>query len=233
MAKVLAKLAAILALSIAGAQCMGADLNKDDFEAYAAGVWSPPANWKLGPRNGNVSGAGLVSAEILDANGIAGKYLRIVASGWNGKATWTASLDKQKAPKQVVEATFRLAERVPQDAQGRWMASVWIGPEYWDTVAGITFTDSAGAVSASLGTTEATPIPGGTEWKLGDWLTVQIELDYVAETVRARLGPAGGKFGEWTKPLFMKQVTQYKGIDFGYNGTIDTDNLSIQPVAAP
>lgn len=233
MSRWFTKLAAVLTLCLAGAQSLGADLAQESFETYAVGDWSPPPDWKLGPRAGNTTNAGLVSAEILGANGIAGKYLRLVASGWNGSSTWTAVVDRQKAPKQVFEATFRLMERVAQDALARWSASVWIGPEYWDTVAGLEFKESAGTASAALSTAETTPIPGGTDWTMGTWLTVQVELDYVAETVRARFGPAGGKFNDWTKPLFMKQATQYKGIAFGCNGTVDTDSLGIQPVVAP
>jgi hypothetical protein len=226
-------LAAILALCLAEAQGLGADLNQETFEAYAIGGWSPTAYWKLGPRVGNTVGAGLVSADILAADGVAGKSLRVVESGWNGRTTWTATVDKQKAPKQVFAATFRLLERVPADALARWSASVWLGPEYWDTTASVEFKDSAGTVSATLQTTEAVPIPGGSAWTLGAWLAVQLEMDYVAETVRARCGPAGGAFGEWTKPLFMKQAGQYKGVDLGYNGTVDIDTLSLQPLAAP
>lgn len=230
MDKLVVTLAAIAALFVAGTQSIAANAPQENFESYAADVWSPPAAWKLGSKANNAAGTGLIGAEIMDANGIAGKYLRITASGWNGKATWLAAMDKQNAPRQVVEATFRVADRVARDAQGRWMASVWFGPDYWDTIAAVEFNDSAGAVTAALSTAETVQIPGGTEWKMGDWLTVQIELDYTAETVRARFGPAGGKFNEWTKAVFMKQVVQYKGIDFGYNGLIDTDNLSIQAV---
>jgi hypothetical protein len=232
MNKSFLNLAAIAALFVAGAQGMAADAPQEKFESYAVGVWSPPTSWKLGPKTNNAIGTGLVSAEIMEANGIVGKYLRITASGWNGKATWNAALDKVQAPKQLYEVSFRVVERVPQDAVGRWTASLWFGPDYWDNVASLEFKESAGAATAVLSTAETVQIPGGTEWKIGDWQTVQVELDYAAETVRARFGPAGGKFGDWTKPIFLKQTVQCKGVDFNYNGTVDTDNLSIQPVAA-
>jgi hypothetical protein len=227
----------VVALSVGSS--FGAVMNPETFESYPAPDpnWSPTIpgeGWQVLTANGQTNG-------IDAAYGSSGNGLRVKQfdDNFNAYAYWDGNLDINTFPQQLFQQDFRLAEPDNQN-YARLGGSIRIGPAF-NYHAAWQFVKAPGSSAALYygndgGGGTPVAIPGGDSLVIGEYYTLQVEVDYTADTTRARFGPVGGPFNAWTplEPLGLNNTTQYTGIEWtSLNGTIDMDNISIVDNAPP
>ena len=206
-------------------------VNPEPFERYGVtDNWIPTAIldgwnfWDTGSPD---------QVQKLDPNyGIDGNGLAVIApDAGNGFGTWSTSDDIIATPLHRLETSFKLVAGGSSGDQCRLIIGN-SGQSTWNynLYAEITPEPAFQKGIRLDGATGEKLLPFGYLIERGIWYDLQIEMNYIADTVRARYAIAGEPFYGWSEAAIMRDDTQYSDIDFVFNGEVHLDELSNGPI---
>ena len=208
-------------------------VNPETFDGYGnVADWSDSAlyGWTKSP-DCNAAGRG----EIGDFGQQGGKALRLQGA-WPFGYVWQCCPSKVKYPKQTVRFEFRFVKGMDKNILAVGMLTRWA-----DQTAFMTFNADNGVVTGARFTRikpggapsdqEMTDLSGKETMKVGQWYKAELNMDFQAKQVRARFGPVGGDFFEWTPWAPIRDVRQPSGaLVQGLNVDIDSIGIPGAPV---
>jgi len=228
--------------AIASVPVSAAVSNPETFESYGTGTTpNAAAGWVL--TDGNLLD------KTVQAGGPTGKFLRLRSTYADSSTSmWTMSSTSiggvaGAGPVVTIKADVRFAANPTDNSLSLFgITAMTSGATYHNHFLSFfyshTYSPNLLANNNGSGTYSSDqPLPGDVSTgNIGNWFTIEMELNYTANTVRERWGPQGGPMHAFTStaPIGVLSENEFIQIGFtGLRGTVDLDNLSVSVVPEP
>ncbi len=208
----------------------------EDFESYTADQDFKalgPEDWSFGPNYQNQNGSGLIAATIREESPGGNKYMELEAHWYRALTNHDLSLDIIANPQQTLQydtMTDSSGNTIDGGEVGLYKGVFPPDPNvnYWDKNGITRFSPMMG-----IKETQGNDMPGDAP-VADTWYTIQVEYDFMMETMRGRYGLRGGTFGDWSALAAMGSSLQPTSIQIvGATGNgiclVGYDNISLVP----
>ena len=213
---------------------VGTVMADENFEGYAVDqnmIALGPADWSFGPNTQNQNGSGLIGANVREESPGGNKYLELSGHWYRGLANHDLSMDIVANPVQTLQ--YDITASNDGGEVGLYKGAFPMDPNvnYWEKNAITTVSPMTGTK-----TTQGNDMPGAA-LVADTWYTVQVEYDFMMETVKGRIGLRGGALGAWSTPAAMGSSIQPTSIQFvastgNGNTLVGYDNITLTPEPA-
>ncbi len=224
----------IVSLGVGSAQASLRDFESETTttatDPAGSGVWDAddwrnagPTDWYFGAdRDCTIPGESLRGVFIREEAPGGNKYLEVLGGDCWALVAVADFLDIVANPQQTLKYDFLM--------DGRTVTALYNGTfpfnpdtNYWSQNGNL-------YVDHETGELEIGGVATGEILTVGNWYTIESEWDFMMETVRGRIGPRGGAFGDWSTPGNLSSSAQPTGILLeSENAANGWDNISLEP----